>query len=150
MTDWHLETQGLDYDLWANRLWLASLQSKLLEPVDLGIMGHIISVEKLWLDRCAGVSGEALPAAELSDEAMTRLNADWKAMLFANRHDPPVNYRRMNGEPRTLSLGQIVRHVINHGTYHRGELRGLCLGRRDASYPETDLVLYYDVEKLNG
>ncbi len=38
-------------------------------------------------------------------------------------------------------VSEITEHVINHGTYHRGHLRGLAEAE-GISFPDTDLIVY--------
>jgi uncharacterized damage-inducible protein DinB len=48
----------------------------------------------------------------------------------------------MSGEPFTSSLGQMLRHVVNHSTYHRGQVTTM-LRQLGVPAPATDLILYY-------
>jgi uncharacterized damage-inducible protein DinB len=41
------------------------------------------------------------------------------------------------------TIGEIAHHVINHGTYHRGHLRGLCDAAEFTEFPDTDLIKFY-------
>jgi len=143
MADWEALAEGLEFDLWANRLWLECLERKGLGDPDRPIMGHVLSAQKVWVLRCRGESLTAMPVVEASDENAAELNSQWHDVLYANRHDPVIEFRRTTGEELRLPVSVIVRHVINHGTYHRGELRGLCLSRGDDDFPETDFGRYY-------
>jgi uncharacterized damage-inducible protein DinB len=71
-----------------------------------------------------------------------RLNQVWMDLVARVPAAQIVSYRRTNGEPLQTPFGTIARHVINHGTYHRGELRGLLRAAGDTEFPETDLVAY--------
>jgi len=53
-----------------------------------------------------------------------------------------VAYRTFDGSSHEQSLGDLLRHVVNHATYHRGQLATMLrqLGRTP---PATDLVRYY-------
>jgi uncharacterized damage-inducible protein DinB len=48
----------------------------------------------------------------------------------------------MAGEPFLQPNHEVVRHVINHGTYHRGQLR--MLAELDGiAWPETDMIFFF-------
>jgi uncharacterized damage-inducible protein DinB len=53
-----------------------------------------------------------------------------------------VSYRALSGAPYANPLGELLRHVVNHGTYHRGQVATL-LRQLDVKPPQTDLILYY-------
>jgi uncharacterized damage-inducible protein DinB len=53
-----------------------------------------------------------------------------------------ITYRAMNGSPYANPLGELLRHVVNHGTYHRGQVATL-LRQLGVKPPQTDLILYY-------
>lgn len=135
--------QLFDYDLWANRQWLALLQRQGMPEPDRGIFQHILAAQEIWLRRCQGHSPSAMPQPELDEANLEAMNRDWKKVLAESTHDPVVEFSRTTGEKYALTLVQIARHVINHGTYHRGELRGLRRAAGEADFPETDLAGFY-------
>ena len=112
---------------------------------------HVMSSEWVWLSRWNGVSPTAMPPewatydlAQITDE-WTRLEAEQKA--FAEQLndaglDRIVAYRNLKGESYTNALWQLMRHMVNHSTYHRGQVMTMLrqLGRETVS---TDLVLWY-------
>jgi uncharacterized damage-inducible protein DinB len=53
-----------------------------------------------------------------------------------------IAYKAFNGTAYSSKLSDIVRHVVNHGTYHRGQITTMLrqLGKKVVS---TDLILYY-------
>lgn len=53
----------------------------------------------------------------------------------------PLAYRNLSGKPFTRRLGDLVRHVVNHSTYHRGQLTTL-LRQVGAEPPRTDFVTF--------
>ncbi len=116
------------------------------------ILNHIYRAEALWLRR---VLGE--PAAQLAhiEEAagMEELRLrwpsanqgwiDWAARLTDDAAwSQMVPHRDSRGNSYQLPAWQIVMHVVNHGSYHRGQAIRLM---REAGItpPATDLVLYY-------
>jgi uncharacterized damage-inducible protein DinB len=48
----------------------------------------------------------------------------------------------MRGNPWRQPLGQLVLHVVNHGTHHRGQVSGFLRAMGHVP-PKLDLVSYY-------
>jgi uncharacterized damage-inducible protein DinB len=132
----------LDYDRWANGLWLEFLEKKDLPEPDCQVFQHILAALEVWQLRCKGTSLMELPELPLSRAELDRLAGQWKNLLQDFAHNPVVSFRRTTGEALEARFHRIVRHVFNHGTYHRGELRGLCRARGDEDFPETDFSRY--------
>ena len=142
MADWNDLRTGFEFDRWATTLWRECLDKKGAGDPDRAILGHILSAQKVWLTRCYGTSLDKMPEVDPTQEAIDSLNKGWLEALEQFRDDPIVAFRRTTGEAYQLPLSEIVLHVLNHGTYHRGELRGLCRSRDDNDFPETDRGRY--------
>jgi uncharacterized damage-inducible protein DinB len=52
-----------------------------------------------------------------------------------------VEYRTMAGEAHADTLALLIRHVVNHSTYHRGQA-ATQLRQLGQAPPGTDLVKY--------
>jgi len=135
--------QRFDFDLWANKRWLEALQKKVGVETDRAVFAHILSASEIWLQRCNGLSPSSMPVVAPNQAELERIRQGWTAVLTRSKEDPVIVFRRTNGEQHELSLSQIAAHVLNHGTYHRGELRGLCRARADDEFPETDIGLWF-------
>jgi uncharacterized damage-inducible protein DinB len=150
-----------DYNAWANARALDA--SAALSPEefvrDLGnsfpsvrdTLAHILGAEWIWLRRWQGESPRTLPGgAELSTLASLRerfadVDRERRAFLGAQsdaRLAQPVRYQDLAGNPHSLLLVQSLQHVVNHGTYHRGQITTLLrqLGAKPVS---TDLSRFY-------
>lgn len=55
--------------------------------------------------------------------------------------DQVVHYTNSQGTEFRNSIGEILRHVVNHGTYHRGNL-GTMLRQLGHSTVQTDYIVY--------
>ena len=53
-----------------------------------------------------------------------------------------VSYRDLKGNPWSTPLWQIVFHVVNHGTHHRGQAAGFLRSMGHVP-PPLDLIAYY-------
>jgi uncharacterized damage-inducible protein DinB len=113
---------------------------------------HIMGVEWLYLERFQGRSPTSLlPGESFADvPAMTARWAGIKKGLDDYIRDTDlgdleriVEYHNMKGKPFRYSLRVMLQHVVNHGTYHRGQVVTQLreLGAKPLS---TDLLRYYD------
>jgi uncharacterized damage-inducible protein DinB len=57
----------------------------------------------------------------------------------------PLEYRGFDGKDYRRALGDAFVHVVNHGTYHRGQVATL-LRQLGKTPPSTDFFRYVDVE----
>lgn len=137
-----LVLRSLDYDRWANLQWVGAIGTfKDLMRAHL-ILEHMLGASRIWLERC-GV--ELRPAED--DSSLQSLFEDvanaWRYLIESQPLDTQIPYNNLAGQPFVNTLGEIVLHVINHGTYHRGQLRGLAMAEGVTNFPETDLILFY-------
>lgn len=132
--------QLFNYDLWANRLWLATIPNLSFSAEAIEIMDHVFRAQRIWLERCLNEQEIAVDASK-HDALAEDLNAKWIDLVTIGDPEAFVSYER-SGEVHFQTLEQIAQHVINHGTYHRGHLRGLCQAANTANFPETDYILF--------
>jgi uncharacterized damage-inducible protein DinB len=122
------------YDHWANRECLAAMRRAGSISADtVGRMAHILSAQKLWLERILKQpqSMPVWPTATIEDclALAGKMSAEWRDYLtqFAN-HLPPgslddqVEYRNSKGEPWSSRVEDILTHVLFHSAYHRGQI----------------------------
>ena len=135
-------TALFDYDLWANRQWADHLASRGWPEPEKAIFEHMLAASTAWVRRLEGDPPTAALTVPYSAETLTQLHGRWVATLADADLDDIVPFRRFNGEEMEASRGDIAKHVANHGTYHRGELRGLCRAAGIDDLPETDLIKF--------
>ena len=146
------------YTEWANARFLECVRGLSEEqftqhipssfPTIRDTLGHMVFAEWLWLQRWKGESPTSRPewTKEPSLETLeTQLRAveRERTELVDSLTDEDVRrefpYRNMAGEPYSALLGELMAHVVNHGTYHRGQLTTM-LRQVGATPPSTDLV----------
>jgi len=134
--------ERFDYDYWANRQWWSALgRFRDIERAQT-VLEHILSAQRIWLSRLGvevSQAGENLGM----DDVMGLVNRAWKMVLTDGHLDQPIPYRTFAGVEYVNTIGQIAHHVANHGTYHRGQLRGLAQCEGLEAFPETDVIGYY-------
>jgi uncharacterized damage-inducible protein DinB len=115
---------------------------------------HLLGAEWIWMERWLGRSPTGFPdAADLDSVAKVRARWDvvWEEQqaFLQGLEDAdvsrPVTYVNLGGNEFTQPLGDLLRHVVNHATYHRGQLTTL-LRQLGHPAPSTDLVTFYRSE----
>lgn len=111
---------------------------------------HIMFVEWLWLERWHGRSPTGPPPGEFPD--LTSIRARWREIendllkfvraLSAPDLDRVLTYRNTKGNSFSDRLWQMLQHLVNHGTYHRGQIITL-LRQLGATPVATDMIAFY-------
>lgn len=115
-----------------------------------GTVAHMVGAEWIWLARWKGASPSSAPdwardpdALVLADhwEAVAEERSAWMAALSDGDVAGMVSYRRLDGVEAATRMDVLIRHVVNHSTYHRGQVAAFLriLGRKP---PSSDLVLW--------
>ena len=136
-----------EYDYWANQqVWKSVVEKPLTNPKIANLFSHLLSAQRIWLNRCQHVS-EIIPLwdTKLDLENLMVVNHErWKAFLekledgdFAKI----INYQTTSGVAFQTKLNDILTHLINHGTYHRGQIVQLLKNERE-TLPATDYILW--------
>jgi uncharacterized damage-inducible protein DinB len=84
----------------------------------------------------------SLPALQAAWPPLFERWKAWAAELTDERAREQVAYATMEGTPCQQPLWQVILHVVNHGTHHRGQVSGFLrtLGRTP---PVIDLAYFY-------
>jgi uncharacterized damage-inducible protein DinB len=117
------------YDEWANREVLAAMRSGGADERGLQLMAHIVSAERLWLERMRQQpqSLPVWPKADLDqcEAQAAEMGQKWREYLeltTAGDLSQPVTYKNSKGEAWTSTVGDILMHVLLHSAYHRGQI----------------------------
>jgi uncharacterized damage-inducible protein DinB len=115
-----------------------------------GTLAHVFAADRIWLAR---VQGRA--TARFIDEADRKLDvlrydwppliAQWDVLLGAETDASVtrvIEYPNLKGDLFATPLWQIVLHVVNHGTHHRGQVSGFVRAMGHTP-PPVDLIAYY-------
>ena len=129
---------------------------------------HILAAEWIWLKRWTASS----PRATVSDTTASAMNSalcnggvvvdrlssllglrefadsieQERQKYFATLDDEALHarldYTDMSGKPFSMPLGELMQHVVNHGTYHRGQVTTL-LRQASAETIGLDMVFFF-------
>jgi uncharacterized damage-inducible protein DinB len=153
-------TELYAFNRWANGRVLGAVEALDAEQLDRdlgssfpsvrGTLTHALGAEWIWLRRWKGTSPTGLPAdwdlatldairgrwAEVEREQAEFVDALGPADL-----ERVVEYRNTKGDPFASRMGDMLRHVVNHSTYHRGQVITM-LRQLGAAGVTTDFILY--------
>jgi uncharacterized damage-inducible protein DinB len=149
----------LAYNVWANGKFVEILMKtdeKIFEqevissfPSLKKTVLHISDAETIWLMRIKGVSPSTWPVfSGTKDECLDGyLNGSKKlAEFFADKDDSyteqKINFKTISGEAVSETIEGIIFHVVNHGSFHRGQLVTMMRTLGITEIPSTDLIRY--------
>jgi uncharacterized damage-inducible protein DinB len=157
----------LSYNLWANNTILNRLELISDEDMLQQIAGsfdsisktlaHIFDAESIWLQRLYGIEKISIPSDIFTNSKEIKiglLDASLKLKKFGLLCDEEkistvvsYSYHRTNFGSNTVF--EIIQHVCNHSTYHRGQIVNFLrfLGHTD-NIPNTDYITYIRTVKL--
>ena len=150
------------YNHWANRrLYAAALampDERYRRPTGVffgslhGTLNHLLLTDRIWLKRLTG-EGEhpdRLDAILFEDRnalARARMAEDARLIDVVGRYTENdlrglVAYQNMSGVPYRQELGQILLHLFNHQTHHRGQAHACCSIVTGEEPPSLDLLQF--------
>ena len=150
-----------EFNAWANRRSLTAAAALTPEqftkpmgssfPSVRDTLAHIFGVEWIWLERFQGRSPAGLPDATQYPDANT-LGERWgefepRLLTFVRGLtqadlDRTLEYKTLKFGVYSNPLWQSMQHVVNHGTYHRGQVTTIL--RQFGAQPIlTDLMHFY-------
>jgi uncharacterized damage-inducible protein DinB len=153
--------QLYDYNSWANRRSLGAAEKLTTEqftrPMGSSFssvrdtLAHIYGAEWIWLERFEGRSPSGLPNVNQFPDVQslreTWLEHEQRLLAFAAQItqadlDRTLEYKTLRFGIYTNPLWQSMLHLINHGTYHRGQVTTL-LRQLGAEPILLDLMHFY-------
>lgn len=116
-----------------------------------GTLTHLVASEKKWLARCTGSSSavtleppDAPSAAALKEvwEQTGYATARWLGGLSDAKLQETFTMTTPDGATHTHTLAQALQHVVNHSTYHRGQIVTL-LRQLGLTPPSTGMIGFF-------
>ena len=161
-----MEIQRLyDYNRWANERVLESLRpirqdvftsNKQASHGSIhGIIAHIAAAEWIWLERWKGSSPVSLlpesefETVEIATRRLCKIDHDlqeFTSQLTQEDVDGSCGYRTTEGKAYSNVLCDMLLHVVNHSSYHRGQITTLL--RQSGAVPQsTDFILFIRLKR---
>jgi uncharacterized damage-inducible protein DinB len=148
------------YSAWANEKLFESLSQAPAEEIArpgpgagsvLKTLNHLYVVDRIWQanleERAHGYTArntEVLPAWDQLRRDQLEIDAwyvGYAAELTLERHDEVVAFTFVDGSAGSMSRGDMLLHVVNHRTYHRGYVAEM-LYRNGRKPPTMDLPVF--------
>lgn len=149
------------YTRWANQTLFNALKSLPLECIMeerktgagslIKTIGHIYVVDQIWkghlLDQKHGYQTRNITEVPPLDIliAMQLASDDWYRdyadQINVSDHDEPICFEFVDGGNGQMTRGEMLLHIINHKTYHRGYIAQMMY---ESSYrpPAIDLPVF--------
>jgi len=160
-----------EYNYWARDRQLkacAALSSEqLLQPMGNSFpsvrdsLVHLLMVEWLWLERWQGrpvtkqdtlkFAGENFPTVEAISEPWQPVEQAVRGYLHSLKDSDlttPFTYTNLQGKEATYALWRTLFHLVNHQTYHRGQVTTL-LRQLGVQAVATDYIFAQEVHVSN-
>jgi len=115
-------------------------------------LAHTYMAEWAWYSRWMGNSPKAALPFEMFPNVGT-LRRAWSELEMKVRgfcdglgeagFDRVIEYTMLNGEPRKSPVWHMVQHLVNHGSYHRGQVTTMLRQLGAAPAQSMDLIRFY-------
>lgn len=143
-----------DYNNWANTRIIEKLKFiENSEDKSLKLMSHIISAQDNWLEKIKRTKNYNIDIWEiysvqelqiLSDKS-TKAWLKFISKLSNSEFEKICSYKTSKGTEYQNTYQEILAHVINHSTYHRGQINQLL--RINSIEPVMTDYIYYSWNK---
>lgn len=154
-----------DYNYWARDRQLEAC-SRLTQEQFAGPMGnsfsslrdtlvHLLGAEWVWLERWRGrsprslIAVEEVPTLAAIRERWQQVEQEVRGFLSTLSQDAlarPITYVNLRGETWTYPLRQTLFHLVNHQSYHRGQVTTL-LRQLGGTPAPVDFLVYFDTRQ---
>lgn len=153
-----------EFNSWANARTLQAVDtlSEDLLYVDLknsfgsihGTLVHLCGAEDIWLQRMNGsdpgvfMKKEQYPTYASVKTKWKEVEAGWEKHLLQLSDEQlgqTLTFHNLKGEKVSQIVWQSLQHLVNHSTYHRGQITTLI--RQSGGTPiGTDLIAFYRIK----
>ena len=154
----------LDYHYWARDLVLDAAATltpeQFTRPLESSFksvrdtLAHTFGAEWLWYNRWTGNLSATMPKYE-SWPDVTSIKRAWldhevRVRTFVTDGGEAgvtrvYNYKSLAGQPTSSQFWEMLVHVVNHGSYHRGQLTTLLRQLGAAPPKQMDMIAFFRV-----
>ncbi len=153
--------QVYEYNYWANHRYLAVADGLTDEQLHMpqghswgsvhSVFVHMLSSETVWLRRWHGEAPDAhldpktFPTLRLLRDRWAAVEDQMRAFVDSQSAESlvaPITYSNFSGSTFRVPLWQMLMHVPNHETHHRGELAAM-FALMDVAHPEEEVIQYF-------
>ncbi len=149
------------YNRWANRRLYAAVAA--LEDAQYrreagvyfnsvhGTLNHLLVADRIWMHRLQGEGAQPRALDEIVSEDLASLRtarvsederiAGFVASLDEATLESVCEYRTLNGTPQGQPVWEILAHLFNHQTHHRGHAHAALTRLGVSEPPALDLLI---------
>jgi uncharacterized damage-inducible protein DinB len=137
------------YNAWANRRVIGCLERQAVTDEKIvSIFAHCVAANFIWYNRFMGLPksdyklwGGGYAIADLK-KMVEDANELWMSFIDSNNSfDRVLKYHNYVGDYYENNIQDIMIHLVNHGSYHRGQV-AVLLRERGYEPVNTDLITY--------
>ncbi|MEI9811930.1 MAG: DinB family protein [Acidobacteriota bacterium] len=115
-----------------------------------GTASHIYWADRAWIERLIAPGGPFPPKTNFEETTVQwpETLRQWQAWADSIDDDELTRVARYTSAifgPGATPIDQIVMHVVNHATMHRGQLVGM-LRQLGITPPQTDMIYFFREE----
>lgn len=113
---------------------------------------HMWDAESIWWQRMEGHAQLLIPSKEFNPTMKEAVNgllnqsrewSNWVNRVTEDQLLKEFSYKNLKGEAFHSGVWQVVHHLLNHGTYHRGQLVTMMRELGAVVIPATDFIHWY-------
>ncbi len=136
------------YNVWCNQRVLSAIKRQSVSDEKiLSVLGHIVAAQYLWLHRIKG-----LPPAQVKlwgdysldqlEEMAAYIGKEWVDFIEStDDFNRELVYKNYTNDPYVNNVEQIMIHLVNHSSYHRGQI-AMLLRQKGFEPINTDYITY--------
>jgi uncharacterized damage-inducible protein DinB len=116
-----------------------------------GTLNHLLAADRIWMRRLTGVGDHpdklnAILFDDLPSLHAARAEEDGRIIAFVQGQEEPafeevLDYRTLNGTPQRQRRREVLAHLFNHETHHRGQAHAIITVLGVAEPDPLDLLI---------
>ncbi|HMP92384.1 MAG TPA: DinB family protein [Phnomibacter sp.] len=113
---------------------------------------HVWDAESIWWQRMRMHETIVLPSASFEPSfkdacnGLLHQNMEWEAFIKNTLDEPAIAsnllYKNLKGTSFSQPVYEVLLHLFNHGTYHRGQLVTMLRSLGCTNIPQTDFIVF--------
>ena len=158
--------QHLDYNVWANTRLTEMIKPLDEELINRELKSSFPSIEKtilhlwdshvMWLSRIRNEQLTTKPSLSFQGSTDELLTGFLQAVKNVNAYletadeeffERVITYKIMTGEEYQQTVVNMINHLVNHSTYHRGQIVTMLRELGVTDLISTDIIVYLRVKK---
>ena len=117
----------------------------------LALLNHVYSMDVVWSSNLQGIphnmqtrNPKHVPSFSFLRDEQNEINSwygEYVSQLSKNQLSQSVNFCFIGGGEGEMKTNEILHHVVNHASYHRGHIEGVMY-QMSIEPPTTDISVF--------